>query len=53
MTLGREGDLAPAFSIFERYQQNLTTRLEGSVVENLPDMVAAFDYTLVSTCPQR
>ena len=48
--LGREGDLAPAFSIFERYQQNLTTRL-GSVVENLPDMVAAFDYTLVEYLP--
>jgi carboxyl-terminal processing protease len=48
--LGREGDLAPAFSIFERYQQNLTTRLE-SVVENLPEMVAAFDYTLVEYLP--
>ena len=35
--LGREGDLAPAFSVFERYQQNLTTRL-GSVVENLPEI---------------
>ena len=48
--LGREGDLAPAFSIFERYQTNLTARL-ADVVENLPDMVAGFDYTLVEYLP--
>lgn len=48
--LGKEGDLSPAFSIFDRYQNNLKTRLER-VVSNLPDMVPQFDYTLAEYLP--
>ena len=48
--LGKEGDLSPAFSIFDRYQSNLKTRLE-QVVSNLPDMVPQFDYTLAEYLP--
>lgn len=48
--LGKEGDLSPAFSIFDRYQSNLKTRLV-QVVSNLPDMVPQFDYTLAEYLP--
>ena len=48
--LGKEGDLSPAFSIFDRYQSNLKTRLE-LVVSNLPEMVPQFDYTLPEYLP--
>lgn len=48
--LGRAGDLAPAFSIFDRYQANLKSRLERVVV-GLPAMVTAFDYTLPEYLP--
>ncbi len=48
--LGREGDLAPAFTIFNRFQANLETRL-NDVIEGLPDSVAGFDYTVVEYLP--
>lgn len=41
--LGREGDLTPAFAIFNRYEDKLSARLE-QIVASLPAMVAAFDY---------
>ncbi|MDG0992830.1 MAG: carboxy terminal-processing peptidase [Luminiphilus sp.] len=40
---GREGNLDPAFTIFTKYQANLTTRLEAILVE-LPTAVPNFDY---------
>ena len=41
--LGREGDLTPAFAVFNRYEAKLSARLE-QILANLPEMVAAFDY---------
>ncbi|MEE4202592.1 MAG: carboxy terminal-processing peptidase [Halieaceae bacterium] len=42
--LGRDGDLSPAFAIFNAYEQSLTARLE-KILEDLPAMVAGFDFT--------
>lgn len=41
--LGRDGDLSPAFAIFNRYEEALTARLE-KILADLPDMVAGFDF---------
>ena len=48
--LGREGDLGPAFTIFNRFQSNLESRL-ATVIEGLPEAVAGFDYSLVEYLP--
>ena len=42
---GHDGDLTPAFTIFERYQTALKARLERVLVE-LPSQIAGFDYTI-------
>jgi carboxyl-terminal processing protease len=42
---GHDGDLTPAFTIFERYQTALIARLERVLVE-LPSQIAGFDYTI-------
>jgi carboxyl-terminal processing protease len=39
----RGGDLSPAFTIFNRYHQNLRSRLER-ILDTLPDTLAQFDY---------
>ena len=48
--LGKDGDLGPAFAIFNRYQSNLESRLE-TVLAKLPAMVAGFDYTVEEYLP--
>ena len=48
--LGKDGDLGPAFAIFNRYQSNLESRLE-TVLAELPAMVAGFDYTVEEYLP--
>ncbi|MEP5566684.1 MAG: carboxy terminal-processing peptidase [Halioglobus sp.] len=40
-----EGNLDAGFAIFNRFQDRLRTRLE-SINENLPEMVAAMDFTI-------
>jgi carboxyl-terminal processing protease len=40
-----EGNLDAGFTIFNRFQQRLEARLE-SVLENLPETVAAMDFTI-------
>ncbi len=42
--LSRDGDLSPAFEIFNLYQQKLTARLQ-TILSDLPATVAGFDYT--------
>ena len=41
--LGRQGELSPAFEIFERYEQQASERLEH-VISNMGDIVAALDF---------
>lgn len=48
--LSRKGDLAPAFTIFSRYQESLRSRL-ANVVATLPQQLASFDYTLSEYIP--
>jgi carboxyl-terminal processing protease len=40
-----DGNLTPAYSIFNRYQQRLIERL-GKIIEQLPEMVANMDFSL-------
>ena len=42
---GHDGDLTPAFTIFDRYQSALKARLERVLAE-LPSQIAGFDYTI-------
>jgi len=42
---GHDGDLTPAFTIFDRYQSALKARLER-VLSELPSQIAGFDYTI-------
>jgi carboxyl-terminal processing protease len=41
--LGRQGELSPAFEIFERYEQRASERLEH-VIANMSDIVAGLDF---------
>ena len=41
----KKGDLAPAFEIFNRYQQRLTDRLE-KITADLPETIAKMDFTV-------
>jgi carboxyl-terminal processing protease len=38
-----EGNLAPGFAIYNRFQQRLVDRLSG-IIEQLPEMVASMDF---------
>ena len=40
---GRRGNLEPAFSMFNRYHEKLTARLE-KILEALPETLEGFDY---------
>ena len=42
--LGRDGDLSPAFAIFNRYEEAMTARLE-KILDDLPATVDGFDFT--------
>ena len=42
---GRRGDLAPAFTIFNRYHEKLKSRLENTLA-SLPQTLEGFDYEL-------
>jgi len=41
--LGRQGDLSPAFEIFERYEQRASQRL-AQVISNMDEIVAGLDF---------
>jgi len=41
--LGRQGELSPAFEIFERYEQRASNRLEH-IISNMSDIVAGLDF---------
>lgn len=47
---GRAGDLGPAFTMFERYQERLRTRLKA-VLEGLESQVDAFDFEVQEYLP--
>lgn len=47
---GHDGDLTPAFSIFDRYQTALRARLERVLAE-LASQIAGFDYTVEEYIP--
>ena len=42
---GHDGDLTPAFTIFDRYRSALKARLER-VLSELPSQIAGFDYAI-------
>ena len=42
---GRNGNLEPAFTMFDRYHQKLRQRLE-SILGSLPETLAQFDYSV-------
>jgi len=48
--LGRDANVEPAFSIFERYQEKLRKRLETTIA-SLPQQLANFDYAVVEYIP--
>ena len=41
--LGRQGELSPAFEIFQRYERRASERLEH-VISNMDDIVASLDF---------
>jgi len=48
--LGREGELAPAFMMFNRYQTALKARLE-SILDTMQEQVDGFDFTVDEYLP--